>query len=130
MSVDEGLYAWLEEALEPLGRLSMRNMMGGATLYLDATIFAILARDELWLKSDVEVDALWDAEGCDRFTVEMNGKPASMNYRRAPADAYDDPEALQRWANVALDAGRRAAAKKRPRAGGAKARSRGSPRSS
>ena len=42
MSFDEGLYAWVQEALEPLGPVTMRKMMGGATLYLDGTIFAIL----------------------------------------------------------------------------------------
>ena len=43
MSVDEGLLAWVQDALELLGSVSMRKTMGGATLYLDGTIFAILA---------------------------------------------------------------------------------------
>ena len=116
MSVDEGLYAWVQEALEPLGAVTMRKMMGGATLYLDGTVFAILVDDELWLKSDAEADATWDAEGCERFTFAFkDGKVETMNYRRAPADVYDDAEAMQRWARVALEAGTRAAAKKRPR---------------
>jgi DNA transformation protein len=38
-----------------------------------------------------------------------------MNYRRAPAEVYDDPEALQRWARLAVEAGQRGAAKKRPK---------------
>ena len=42
MSYDEGLYAWTQEALEPLGHVTMRKMMGGATLYLDGTIFAVI----------------------------------------------------------------------------------------
>jgi len=116
VSVDEGLYAWVQEALEPLGAVTMRKMMGGATLYLDGTVFAILVDDELWLKSDAEADATWDAEGCERFTFAFkDGKVETMNYRRAPADVYDDAEAMQRWARVALEAGTRAAAKKRPR---------------
>ena len=32
MSFDEGLYAWVQDALEPLGAVTMRKMMGGATL--------------------------------------------------------------------------------------------------
>ncbi len=115
MSFDEGLYAWVQEALEPLGTVTMRKMMGGATLYLDATVFAILL-DELWLKSDTEADSIWDAEGCEKFSVTFkDGKVDVMNYRRAPQDVYDDPEALQRWAALAVEAGLRAAAKKRPR---------------
>jgi DNA transformation protein len=116
MSFDEGLYAWVQEAMEPLGRVTMRKMMGGATLYLDGVIFAILIDDGLWLKSDAEADAVWDAEGCDKFSVTFrDGKVDVMNYRRAPLDVYDDPEAMQRWAALAVEAGARAAARKRPR---------------
>jgi DNA transformation protein len=32
MTIDEGLLAWIEEALEPLGTVTRRAMMGGATL--------------------------------------------------------------------------------------------------
>jgi DNA transformation protein and related proteins len=115
MSFDEGLYAWVEEALEPLGRVTMRKMMGGATLYLDGAIFAILVDEGLWLKSDSEADAIWDAEGCEKFTVTFkDGKVDVMNYRRAPLDVYDDPEAMRRWAALAVEAGLRSAAKRKP----------------
>ena len=116
MAVDEGLYAWVEEATEPLGRLSMRRMMGGVTLYLDGIVFAIIVDGELWLKSDAEADPVWDAVSPERFTVAFkDGKIDQMNYRRAPSDAYDDAEALQHWGGISLEAGRRAAAKKKPR---------------
>lgn len=115
-SFDEGLYAWVQEAMEPLGAVTMRKMMGGATLYLDGTIFAILDEGEIWLKADSESDALWDAEGCEKFSVTFkDGKVDVMNYRRAPQDVYDDPEAMLRWAALAVEAGMRGAAKKRPR---------------
>jgi DNA transformation protein len=116
MSFDEGLYAWVQEALEPIGAVTMRKMMGGATLYLDGVIFAILFEDDIWFKSDAESDAVWDAEGCGRFTFTMkDGKVESMNYRRAPSDVHDDAEAMQQWATVAVAAGLRGAAKKKPK---------------
>jgi len=116
MSYDEGLYAWVQEAMEPLGSVSMRKMMGGATLYLDGIIFALIDESELWLKSDAEADAIWDAQGCERFSVTFkDGTVDMMNYRRAPIDVYDDVEAMQRWAGLAVEAGLRAAAKKKPR---------------
>ena len=116
MSIDEGLYAWVEEALEPLGRLSMRKMMGGATLYLDGTIFAILDDSEIWFKADDETNAVWYGEGCDRFSVTFkDGTVDTMNYRRAPTDVYDDPEAMQLWARLAVEAGARRPAKRKPR---------------
>lgn len=133
MSMDEGLYAWVEEALESMGRLSLRKMMGGATLYLDGIIFAIMVDGELWLKSDAEADPVWDAVSRERFTVTFkDGTVDRMNYRRAPSDVYDDADELQRWVSVSLEAGRRRVVKKRPKRDAAAnaARSRGSPRSS
>ena len=116
MSVDAGLLAWVEEALEPLGIVTMRRMMGGATLYLDGTVFAIIDDGELWLKADADSDAVWDGAGCERFSVTFkDGRVDTMNYRRAPTDVYDDAEALQRWAALAVEAGRRSVAKKRRR---------------
>ena len=116
MAVDEGLYAWVQEALEPLGTVTMRRMMGGATLYLDGTVFAILDEGEIWFKADSESDAVWDEQGCERFSVTFkDGRVDTMNYRRGPTDVYDDPEAMQRWAALALEAGLRGAAKKKPR---------------
>ena len=117
MSLDEGLVALAADSLAPLGEPTMRKMMGGATLYCDGLAYAIVGGDALWFKADAETDAVWDAEGAPRFTHERkDGTVASMNYRRAPDDCYDDPDAFRAWAALALEAARRAAAKKRPRA--------------
>jgi DNA transformation protein len=115
MSFDAALCDWAKEALEPLGSVSMRRMMGVAVLYLDGTIFAVV-EDEIWFKADAESAAIWDAEGCDRYTFTgKDGTVETMNYRRAPADVYDDPEAMRHWAALAVEAGLRGAAKKRPK---------------
>ena len=115
MSIDEGLLAWVEEALEPIGHLSLRKMMGGATLYLDGTIFAIMVDGELWFKADEESNAAWDEAGfTERFTVVFkDGTVDRMNYRRAPSDVYDDAEEMQRWAALGIEAGQRRVVKKR-----------------
>jgi DNA transformation protein len=90
-------------------------MMGGATLYLDGAAFAIVADDELWFKADSETDAAWDAEGCDRFSYTYgDGRTATMNYRRAPTDVHDEADAMRRWSRLALEAGQRAADRKKP----------------
>jgi DNA transformation protein len=116
MSIDEGLYAWVQEALEPLGPVTMRRMMGAAVLYLDGIIFAVLDEEAVWFKADAESAALWDAAGCERFTFTgSDGKVEVMNYRRAPGDVYDDAEAMQHWAALAQAAGLRGNAKKRPK---------------
>ncbi len=113
MSLDHSLLNWVAEAMEPVGAITHRAMMGGATLYCDGTVFAILPREGgLWFKADKVSDAIWDEAGCTRFCFDMKGKPFSMNYRLAPDDVHDDPESLRRWATLGLEAGRRAPPKK------------------
>lgn len=116
MTFDPGLVEWVEEALEPVGSVTFRRMMGGAVLYLDAIVFAIVDDGEIWLKSDAVSDAIWDEAGCERFTFTgKDGRTEVMNYRRAPSEVYDDAEAMRHWAAIAVEAGRRGAAKRRPR---------------
>ena len=108
MAVDEGLVAWIDEAMAPLGTVTRRAMMGGATLYCDGLVFAIVAADALWFKADAASDPAWDAAGAERFSYKRGGGFATMNYRRAPDDVYDDLDELRRWACLALEAGARA----------------------
>jgi len=114
MAFDSGLVAWVTEALEPIGTVTMRQMMGVATLYLDGRIFAVVD-DAVWFKSDAESNAIWEAAGCERYTfVSRDGRTESMNYRRGPADVYDDADAMREWAALAIAASQRAPKKKRP----------------
>jgi DNA transformation protein and related proteins len=111
--MDQSLFDWVAEAMAPVGVVTLRKMMGGAALYCDGVIFAMLDNGQLWFKSDAESDAVWDAAGCERFTYDFgNGRSGTMNYRRAPDDAYDDADALRRWGQLAMEAGRRVPPKK------------------
>lgn len=108
------LRAWVTECLEPVGEVTGRSMMGGVTLYLDGTVFAILADDDLWFKADKVSDAEWDEANAARFTyAKGEGATGTMNYRRAPGDVHDDPDAMRRWADLAVQAGLRGATAKR-----------------
>ena len=112
MAWDAGLYEWTKEALAPVGDVTMRRMMGAAVLYLDGIVFAVI-EDEIWFKADAESSPVWDAEGCERFAITLkDGSVEQMNYRRAPSDVYDDAEAMQRWARLAVEAGMRRPVKK------------------
>ncbi|MGL4313658.1 MAG: TfoX/Sxy family protein [Sphingomonas sp.] len=116
MALDTSLVDRVAEAMAPIGTVTMRRMMGGATLYCDGIIFAIVADDGLWFKSDATSDDEWDAAGCARFTYDFgHGKIGSMNYRRAPDDVYDDADVLRQWASLGLAAGQRAPVKTKRR---------------
>jgi DNA transformation protein len=119
MAFDAGLVEWMREALEPVGAVTMRHMMGVATIYLDGTIFAVVDDEAIWLKSDAESAATFEAAGCERFTfTTKDGRQESMNYRRAPADVYDDADAMREWAALAVAAGERGKTKKRSKKAG------------
>ena len=107
------LQAWITECLEPVGTVTGRRMMGGVTLYLDGIVFAIVDDGDLWFKADKVSDAAWDGAEAARFTyAKGDGAVGTMNYRREPGDVHDDPDAMRRWAALALEAGLRSAAKK------------------
>ena len=88
-------------------------MMGGATFYGDNIVFAIVADGASWFKADRVSDAAWDDAGCERFSYERDGGVATMNYRRAPDEVYDDADVLRDWARLALEAGLRAPKRKK-----------------
>jgi DNA transformation protein and related proteins len=113
MAVDDGLADWVAEALEPVGTVTTRRMFGGAALHCDGVAFAILAFDALWLKADALSDAEWNAIGAERFSVTRDsGLVQTLNYRRAPDEAYDDADTLRHWAGLAIAAAHRAPPKK------------------
>lgn len=112
MAFDQGLVDWVIEAMEPVGKVTMRRMMGVATLYFQDRIFATVDDEAIWFKADAVSNPIWEEAGCDRFSFESGGKIEHMNYRRAPDDAYDDADALRRWAGLAIEAGQRAPAKR------------------
>jgi DNA transformation protein len=111
---DDGLVLWVAEALDRVGTITSRPMMGGRTIYCDGIVFAIAVRGELLFKADAETNAIWDAASAERFVYsEKDGKPQTMNYRHAPSEVYDDADALCRWAELAIAAGRRVKPKKK-----------------
>lgn len=117
MSVDEGLVEWVHECLEPVGSVTMRRMMGGAVLYCDGTVFALVDEGDLYFKSDATNEGAFEEAGLGKFAFTgKDGKIATMHYRRAPLDVHDDPDAMREWARLGIEAGGRAPKKKPPKA--------------
>jgi len=103
--------------LEGLGPVNVRRMFGGAGLFLDGLMFALIADVQLYLKSDAGNEADFEAEGLGPFTyATKNGERGVMAYRRAPERCLEDPEELAFWARKSFEAALRAnSAKKSPR---------------
>ncbi len=109
-SADAAIVGWVDEALEPLGKTSTKRFFSGTGLYLDGMFFAFIIGGDLFLKADPVSDPLFDARNLDRFEYRIKGKMTAIGFRRAPDEVFDDPEAMQEWARVALAAALRKAA--------------------
>ena len=115
--MDDGLLAFLVDELAPLGTIKSRRMFGGATLYCDGTVFALLADDALFLKADAELAPRFAAAGLPQFTYDTkDGRNVSMTYWKAPEAVFDDNDELLDWCRQSLAAARRIEAAKPVRA--------------
>jgi len=111
MSASPDYLDHLIDLLDPLGPVTIRRMFGGAGLYHDGVMFALVAEDRLYLKADDGNRDAFEAEGLEPFTYESRGKRAVMSYYEPPVDALEDAEILCRWARGAFEAALRARAK-------------------
>jgi len=81
MAVTEGFKDLVRDLLGEFGPVTIRNMFGGAGIYADGVMFALLADDVLYLKADETSARAFRAEGMEPFTYLTEGKgPVVMSY--------------------------------------------------
>lgn len=102
------------EFLAPMGDVRARRMFGGWGVYLDGVMFALIADDTLYFRTDERTRPAYEAEGLPPFTP-FPDKPIRMPYHRAPDSALDDESDMLAWARPAFDAALRARAAARPK---------------
>ena len=102
MAVTEGFKNFVRDLLADFGPVTIRNMFGGAGIYADGVMFAILVDDTLYLKADEVSARAFAAEGKGPFTYRPKDRaPIAMSYWEAPERLLDDPEELVAWARRA-----------------------------
>jgi DNA transformation protein len=101
--------------LMPLGPVVPRGMFGGWGFFLDGTMIALVAGDALYLKTDATTRPRFEAAGSQAFVYRGRKGPVATSYWRAPAGSEAVPEAMLAWAELAVAAARRAAARKATR---------------
>ena len=108
MSVSNDDIAETRDLFAPLGTITHRKMMGGATFYADSTIFSILGSDSiLFLKADGAFADQMEAAGAQKFAMtRKDGSIATMGYWTMPDAALDDPDVACDWARQAIEAQR------------------------
>ncbi|MDQ2102644.1 TfoX/Sxy family protein [Azospirillum isscasi] len=107
------LVRFLCESLAPLGIVSARRMFGGYALYCDGIVFALVAHDVLYFRTDDGNRPDYEALGLRPFKP-LDDKPTVMPYFPPPDSALDDPDELMLWARPALAAAIRVAAARKP----------------
>ncbi|OQW54134.1 MAG: competence protein TfoX [Proteobacteria bacterium SG_bin9] len=113
---------FLTDLFSEFGPVDIKRMFSGFGISADGVNFALSLRAGLFLRADAETIPRFEAEGCGPFQYQTRQKTVTVNsYWQMPARLFDDPTEAAEWARAALDAARRAVAKKRPRAKKAKA---------
>ena len=98
----------IQELFSAFGVVAVRRMFGGAGIYADGTMFALVADSVIYLKADELSTPAFERESLPPFTyATKDGKRGVMSYRRMPERLYDDPDELVTWARDALAAAQR-----------------------
>jgi DNA transformation protein and related proteins len=116
----DGTLALALELLAPLGQVRSRAMFGGHGLYVDELFIALIAYDNLYLKTDPHSREAFRAAGCKPFVYDGKGKPMEMGYWTVPAEAMESPALMRPWAMRAIQSALQA--RTAPKAPAAKAR--------
>ena len=80
------------------GPITHKKMFGGAGLYAEGAIFAVIVDGEIMLKGDAALGGEIEEAGGQRWRYDGKAKPVMMPYWRLPPDAVDDPEVAVAWA--------------------------------
>lgn len=113
---DAGAHAFVADLFAGLGQVRIRSMFGGAGVYCDDVMFALLADDAIYLKADAALSEALAKEGSGPFewtptSGPKAGQTVRMSYWRLPEAALDDPDSAVGWARRALTVARAAKAK-------------------
>lgn len=115
---EDAHHAFVCELFAGMGAISIRKMFGGAGVYAQGRMFALLADGVIYLKADEALQARLSAEGSAPFvwapdTGPRAGQKVQMSYWRLPDEALDEPETAVQWGRAALAVATAAPAPKR-----------------
>jgi len=117
MVASESFAEFLREQLAPLGRITMRRMFGKTGVFCDGFMFGMVRDTTLYFRVDDDNRvAFKEAEAFQPLNYEKKGDTIDLAFWRAPERLFDEPDELVTWAQAALAATRRVAAKREPTA--------------
>ena len=112
MVASDSFAEFLLEQLAPLGRLTLRRMFGKTGVFCDGLMFAMVTEDTLYFRvDDHNSTAFSEAAAFPPLSYNKNGTVIDLAFWRAPERLFDAPDELIAWAQAALTAARRVAAR-------------------
>jgi len=105
----------IAELFAAYGAVAVRRMFGGAGVFADGLMIALVVDGVIFLKADARTIPQFEREGLAPFSYRAKGGTRSLtSYWRMPERLYDDPEELAVWAREAFAAAGRGGTRKRP----------------
>ena len=101
MAVSDDFLEFILDQYSDWGEVTSRRMFGGAGLYRNGKMFALIADNVLYLKVDDTNRDKFLAEDSKPFKPYAN-KATVMSYYEVPADVLEDSDALIVWSKESL----------------------------
>lgn len=101
MSISNSFKNYVLEQLIGLGDVTVKKMFGGAGLYYEGLIFALIAEDVLYFKVDSSNRIDYEQKGMEPFKP-FDDKPMVMPYYEVPIDVLENREQISEWARKSL----------------------------
>jgi len=95
------------DLLSEMGPVNHQRMFGGAGLFMDSVMFALIAGEILYLKVDAQNQPAFEDLSLGPFTYERQGKRIALSYFEAPDECFDDPDVMMDWCQDAWQAAKR-----------------------
>lgn len=111
MSVSASFKEFLIEQMAGFGPVTIRPMFGGAGVYHDGLMFALVADEVLYLKVDEANRPAFEAENLPPFVYSRKDQKIDMSYFRSPERCMDDADEMAIWCRTAYGAALNAARK-------------------
>lgn len=113
---------YVVELMAGWAAVSARRMFGGHGLYREGLMFALIAEDQLYFKTDAHNVAQFERAGSRPFVYESQTRTVQMSYWSAPEACLESPAEMREWCQSAYAAALRAHAAKPVKRTGRKAK--------
>jgi DNA transformation protein len=98
----------IAELFSAYGLVSVRRMFGGAGVFADDLMIALVVDGVIFLKADAHTIPEFERERLTPFSyATKNGRRTLASYWRMPERLYDEPDELAGWARRAMESARR-----------------------